>query len=580
MSEDLKMQLALAHSRAERLKIARNEAELLLEQKSRELYEVNQRLQESRESLVQDIEHATSELSVSNERLKKALDEKSIFLGKMSHEVRTPLNAIIGLSEILLTTKLDESQLDYLTTISNGGKALIVLIDDMLDITKIEAGRINIRTEPANTKHMLRNIIGMFSLSAEQQGLNLSLRVGTSVPNSIRIDVGRYTQIVNNLISNAIKNTSKGRIIIDVSYRPDSTNSKSGVICTKVADTGVGIEPHQIEKIFDAYEQVGRPTQGSGLGLAICQQLCALLDGDLRCKSVIGKGSIFTLELPVKELFYDALADDVEEKQSLPSLPPLRILAADDNPINQKVLSAQLAQLGQSAHFVGNGQEALDSLEVEEYDVIILDIMMPVLDGEQTLKKIRESNKSSVSQSYCVALTASSYENQKARLLRLGFDGFLSKPLSLFDLGEMLKNVPSSYFLDSLEQSSFIEWDSVVDTIEYEGFDFTFLKHQFGDAYRHVFNEIAPIFLVHAYQELEQLVVQAQANDVERVRELSHSLKGAASSVGLSDLVNILLKIENEPDASDVISQVSDVQVFMQHLKPVMEAELAASSEA
>lgn len=577
MSDSLETLLDLANARAERLKKARIEAENLLEQKSRELYAANQKLGRIQQNLQVDIKKATYELKVTNARLQTALDEKSAFIGQMSHEVRTPLNAIIGLSELLLESRLDDSQQNYINTINSGAKSMIVLINDLLDITKIEAGRVKIRPEPVDIHEQLHNIIGMFRLAAERQGLALDEQVNESVPSPISIDIGRYAQIINNLVSNAIKNTLKGKVSVSVSYTPGATDS-DGVLITSVVDSGVGIEESQLERIFDAYEQIGRPGQGAGLGLSICRHLCDLMKGQISCESVPARGSIFRVELPIQTLSDLDLNVEPKAAITLPSLPPLKILVAEDNPINQKVLTAQLARLGQSAEMTSNGAEAMEKLSNERYDVVILDIQMPVMGGEQTLEKIRASEPG-ISSHYCIALTASSYQNQKARLLNLGFDAFLSKPLALHELGEALKNIPQSLSMSRVEKTSFIDWDSVVDTLEDEAFDFTFLKTQFGDVHRLIFHEIAPTFLDHCYKELDLLMLHVKAGDIEKIRKTSHSMKGAASSLGLSDLANILLRIENRPEAQDVAAKASEVQIYLQHLRPVIEHELARTNE-
>jgi len=505
LGESLTEQLALSKARAERLKKARIETELLLEMKSRELYDANQKLESAQSQLEDDIKQATYELSVSNQRLKMALNERSTFIGKMSHEVRTPLNAIIGLSEILHRTKLDEAQRDYIETINSGAKSLIVLLNDMLDITKIEAGRVDINPQPALAHRMHQNILAMFELEAKDKGLSLDLNVNDSVPPTIRIDKGRYKQIINNLISNAIKNTSHGGVLIDVTYEADDISKGMGMLVVKVVDTGVGIPEDQIAQIFNAYEQIGRPDQGVGLGLAICQQLSELMMGKISCESKVGRGSIFRLSLPVEQLNDIELSDTNEITPDLTAISQLRILVAEDNPINQKVITAQLSQLGQTAEVVNNGAEAIEALENKDYDLVILDILMPVMGGEETISRIRAS-KPSIAQHYCVALTASTYENQRERLLDLGFDAFLSKPLSLAELSDALNEVPKGLRVTmNTDGSQGFKNHSITDNISSQNaFDYSYLITQFGDAHKSVFREIAPIFLEHAYADLKR----------------------------------------------------------------------------
>jgi len=576
LGESLTEQLALSKARAERLKKARIETELLLEMKSRELYDANQKLESAQSQLEDDIKQATYELSVSNQRLKMALNERSTFIGKMSHEVRTPLNAIIGLSEILHRTKLDEAQRDYIETINSGAKSLIVLLNDMLDITKIEAGRVDINPQPALAHRMHQNILAMFELEAKDKGLSLDLNVNDSVPPTIRIDKGRYKQIINNLISNAIKNTSHGGVLIDVTYEADDISKGMGMLVVKVVDTGVGIPEDQIAQIFNAYEQIGRPDQGVGLGLAICQQLSELMMGKISCESKVGRGSIFRLSLPVEQLNDIELSDTNEITPDLTAISQLRILVAEDNPINQKVITAQLSQLGQTAEVVNNGAEAIEALENKDYDLVILDILMPVMGGEETISRIRAS-KPSIAQHYCVALTASTYENQRERLLDLGFDAFLSKPLSLAELSDALNEVPKGLRVTmNTDGSQGFKNHSITDNISSQNaFDYSYLITQFGDAHKSVFREIAPIFLEHAYADLTRLRKAVSNGNITDLEKISHSMKGASSSIGLSALANVLLKIESAPSDSKVHQWLEEVDDMMRHLKPLIEHELS-----
>jgi len=576
LGDTLKEQLALSKTRAERLKKARAEAERLLERKSRELYEANQKLESAQSKLEDDVKQATYELSVSNQRLQSALNERSTFIGQMSHEVRTPLNAIIGLSEILHRTKLDEAQSDYIETINSGAKSLIVLLNDMLDITKIEAGRVDIDPQPTRAHRMHQNIVAMFNIEAKNKGLYLDLNVNNSVPRTIRIDEGRYKQIINNLISNALKNTSTGGVLVDVKYEADAITQGMGMLVVKIVDTGVGIPENQLTRIFNAYEQIGRPDQGVGLGLAICQQLSELMMGKISCESKVGSGSIFTLALPVEQLSDNALSDINAITPELAPISQLRILVAEDNPVNQKVITAQLGQLGQKADVVKNGAEAIAALEDNEYDLVILDILMPVMGGEETIATIRAS-KPSIAQHYCIALTASTYENQRERLLGLGFDAFLSKPLSLAELSNALNEVPKSLWVTmNTDGSQGFKSQSPSDDISSQNaFDYSYLITQFGDAHKSIFKEIAPIFLEHAYDDLTRLKKAASSANITDIENISHSMKGAASSIGLSALANVLLKIESAPNDSAVHQWLEDADDMMQHLKPLIEHELS-----
>jgi len=576
MQEDLTTELELAKKRSNRLKKACKTAEQLLELKSRELYDANQKLKDAQQALKNDVAQATYELSITNQRLQKTLDEKSNFIGQMSHEVRTPLNAIIGLSEILLRTKLDEAQLDYIKTINSGANSLIVLLNDMLDITKIEAGRVELKPEPVDMRSLLKNVVTMFNQTASQKGLSLNLKISATMPAQLNIDIGRYKQIVNNLINNAVKNTHEGGIVIQVSYTSDTIYKGVGTLMTRVIDSGVGIPADKLKTIFNAYEQLGQATQGVGLGLSICQQLSELMMGKITCKSKIDQGSIFEVSLPAEQVAAPGKKEKINIDKSLPALHPLKILVAEDNPTNQKVITAQLSQLGQKADIANNGQEAYQMLEQGDYDVLICDILMPVMNGEQTIRKIRAAT-SNIAGSYCIALTASSYQDQRTKLLNAGFDAFLSKPASLEQLSDALKLVPYDLWLEAPIINPFDKTQATPEAkADDANFDFTYLKTQFGKAYRSIFVEIAPSFIDHAYRELAHL--ENSVSNPDRIKKLSHSMKGASSSIGLSELANLLMQIESNPASADTPTKINKVKRMMVKLKPIIEKEIQRSS--
>lgn len=538
MSNDLENQLRLARSRAERLKTARDQAETLLEQKSRELYVLNQQLEQAQRGLEDEVKQATYELSVSNQRLQKTLNERLRFIGQMSHEVRTPLNAITGLSELLLKTALSSTQYDYADTINSAARSLIVLLNDMLDITKIEAGKLVLHPVDVDAVRIHRNLVSMFQLEADEKNIELVLELDSSLPSFVRLDKGRYRQILNNLVSNAIKNTDSGSVKIIVLFVPDESNPNTGELRVKVVDTGVGIPEEQIEKIFNAYEQLGNPQCGVGLGLAICSQLCALMQGGIRCHSELGRGSVFEVWLPTEistSQLVEARASATTIARDTAYKP--RILVAEDNPINQKVLSAQLAQLGQEADMVENGAEALQRLQSQDYDLVLMDIIMPVMDGEQAIRAIREGD-ARIASHYCVALTASNYQDQKQRLLALGFDGFLGKPLSLNELATTLAQVP-------LRQGAVVPNDDE----QPSSFDSSYFQAQFGDIWETVFVDIAETFLNHTESSLVALQSAIDAGQTDSISKIGHSLKGAAASMGEGPLSTLFEQIEREPES-------------------------------
>ena len=549
MGINLTKKLELARARSERLKKARDEAERLLEEKSRELYNLNRELAVAHKNLKIEVDQATYELSVSNKRLQRTLDERLRFIAQMSHEVRTPLNAITGLSELLLKTTLSDVQYDYADTVNTAARSLMVLLSDMLDITKIEAGKLVLKPVALDMRRIHRNLVAMFRLEAENKGLLLELEVDESVPQFVKLDKGRYRQILNNLVSNAIKYTDSGSIRVKVRFLPQHSMPDVGEIKVEVIDTGVGIPPKQIQQIFNAYAQLGNPKSGVGLGLAICSQLCALMHGQIECRSKLGVGSTFEVTIPamavaeVESCPVSSLVSRVASERFSP-----RILVAEDNPINQKVLAAQLAQLGQSAEFVHNGEEVLQKLKTGTYDVVFLDIVMPVMDGEETIKAIRRATGEIASQ-YCIALTASNFDDQEQRMIALGFDGFLSKPLGLDTLATTLAALEAR-----LEDAA--DDGKVVIT----PFDSSYFKKNFGDAWESVFTDLAETFLTHSEESLTTLYAAIDAGQHGLAAKISHSLKGGAASMGEVELADLFSHVEQEPDSIKLNDWRDDIE--------------------
>ncbi len=568
MSEDLRKKLELAMARAERFKRSRDEAERVLEQKSRELYKANCELAEAQKGLEDDIKQATYELSVSNERLQKALNERSTFIGKMSHEVRTPLNAVLGLSELLLETRMNNSQFDYVDTINSAARSLMVLLSDMLDITKIEAGKLDIQLERVEMARLHKNVVSMFEIEANQKGLELEFNLSKNLPQFVRLDKGRYRQILNNLLSNAIKNTSHGKVKLLVDFKKDSEVKNFGAIVARVEDTGVGIPQDKIDSIFNAYQQLGSEGEGVGLGLAISHQLAELMQGNIRCESELGVGSVFEFTLPTEVINVESLDDrTAAEPYSTDKPSALKILVAEDNPTNQKVLSAQLKSIGQSATFVENGQLALAQLEEQSFDLVLLDILMPIMDGEKTIAAIRAS-EDKVSKHFCVALTASNIEGQREKLLKKGFDGFLSKPLPMQALMNVLQQADAR--VPQEQRLAFAEHTDTGEAL----FDYTFLNSQFGDLSESVFKEIAPTFLKHCTAEIDLLKTALHKGNADKVKKLSHSIKGGAASMGFADFAEQLAKMEEQSDIDNAAELWESTQKSWQRVSQQVRGEL------
>ena len=561
---ELQTQLKLTQQMAERYRAGRDVAEKLLEQKSSELYRSNEALRRGQENLQQEIEQATYELQTSNARLKRALEEKSTFIGSLSHELRTPLNAVIGLSELLLKMPMNEIQQDYISTIFQSSSSLIKLVNSVLDISKIEAGKVNLNPGPTDCSKVANTLKKMFALEAEHQNNKIIIDIDSNVPDYLLLDEGRYAQILTNLVSNGLKNTEGGEVVVSLKI---NEGAEGLTLRTDVRDTGIGISENQIKKIFQAYEQFGNLNQGVGLGLAICRQLINLMQGELTCESELGVGSTFTFSIPTSQCYQQGLPKNLPLTPH--SLESLKVLIAEDNPINQKVLLAQFMQFGIEPTLVENGQLALDKLMEFDFDVVFLDLQMPVMDGETALQKIR-TQVTLGDEQYCVALTATSYYNKREHMLKIGFNDFLSKPLTLSELKNALTRVPKVIEAQVNGKNSF-------EPEELSGFDISFLESQFGEAAGDIFRQLAPVFLEHSYQELDELRSAVAANETSRVKKLSHSLKGALLSMGQLDLAAQLDVLETQVDEIDLSNHLQSIEIQMAELKANLKQTLASS---
>ena len=543
MSE-LEKKLSLARSRAERLKKSQRESENLLEAKSRELYQANLLLEEAQQHLQTEVKQATYELRVSNQRLKKSLLEKSSFIGAISHEIRTPLNAIIGLSELLKLSELKPEQSAQVDTVFKSADSLMRLINELLEITQIESGRAELRPEIVDVVANTKFIVSLSRIDAEKKKLNLNVKIN-KIPSGLLFDMRRYNQVLNNLISNALKHTDVGSIYVVCDFIPHPKDPQLGTLETQVIDTGEGIDDESQKRIFNMYEQIGNPTQGIGLGLPICKQLCDLMLGEIRCQSIKDEGSTFRFSIPVEVC--TAVEPTEYEKKIENVLPSMKILVAEDNVINQQVLTAQLQQLQQTAEIVEHGELALECLEKQSYDVVFLDIMMPVMDGKETLRQIRQAEQR-IAQHCCVALTAASFQDQGEHLLSLGFDQFLSKPLTLDSLREVLLKVNNEQFVGEPANAN-------MDEVHFHR-----LKRELGDGFARFFVNVAPIFLEESAKRMQHLTEAIEYHDYDAVRFTSHAMKGEAYALELDVLAEYLKQLETEKDPNVISCLLNDIE--------------------
>ena len=490
-------------------------------------------------------------LDTSERQLKEASKIKEQFVANISHEIRTPMNGILGFTGLLQKTALDKNQHEYVKSIRSSAENLLTIINDILDLSRIESGMMRIEKVPFNIRELVDSLGTMLNAKAKILGLYLHTQVENSIPEILKGDAVRLTQILMNLIGNSLKFTHEGGVTVkvqDAERRMDTI-----FIRIIVSDTGIGIDPEKQKTIFERFQQAEAETSrrygGTGLGLSIVKQLADLQNGSISVASEPGKGSVFTVLLPYNiPSEVEATSEPVLPVSLYEPLQNIKILVAEDNPMNRKLVKYLLEEWHIDFDIVTNGIEAVKSLQQNPgvYDLVLMDIQMPEMDGYAATEKIRYELNLQIP---IIAMTAHALTGEREKCLGAGMDDYISKPLNEEQLYKLINKHARKENGNAASQV----------------IDMTYLRSlSKGD--REFEKQMIISFFEQVPAELNELQMAVAQKDHERIRAVAHKMKSTVSFLGLHQLALLLVQVEQQAESKKNVADIQSKVVLIDNI--------------